>query len=271
MNEFSSKENQNLNPEILKRNWYPAADFLIRRYVKQNKSHPMCNIATADYTEVPESEITNKFINRLKKSSSIVTTIKHTLKNTTPAEKQETKVKRKAKQIINQLIWEDSNFENAAAICNADGTKINTDKSKIKNAIKELIGNFSKQSSEDEIVTIGEKEWYSDFILHRCINVQIPSQTTDTYSVLNPMPVDVLDRLLNLNKGKFEKVLQKSHNYIVPLNIGGNHWVTLFFCGFEQKVYYLDSFGNPPKVFILENTTQPNQDPIRLLSMWSLV
>ena len=30
-----------VNPEVLKTNWYPATDFLIRQFVKQNKSHPM--------------------------------------------------------------------------------------------------------------------------------------------------------------------------------------------------------------------------------------
>ena len=34
-------------------------------------------------------------------------------------------------------MWEESNFENAAAICNHEGTKIATNKSKIKNAIKD--------------------------------------------------------------------------------------------------------------------------------------
>ena len=38
---------------------------------------------------------------------------------------------------MNQLMWEKPNFENAAAICNHDGTKIAINKSKIKNVIKD--------------------------------------------------------------------------------------------------------------------------------------
>ena len=34
-------------------------------------------------------------------------------------------------------MWEEPNFENAAAICNHDGTKIAINKSKIKNVIKD--------------------------------------------------------------------------------------------------------------------------------------
>ena len=117
-----------INPKVLKTNWYPAADFLIRRFLKQNKSHLICKIITAEFTELPQPEITHKLINRIKKSPSIVIGIKAKLKSGTPSEQKEAIVKRKAKQIINQLMWEESNFENAAAICNHDGTKIATNK-----------------------------------------------------------------------------------------------------------------------------------------------
>ena len=45
-NEFSS-EKYLMNPELLKTNWYHAADYLIRRFVRQNKSNPFCNLITA--------------------------------------------------------------------------------------------------------------------------------------------------------------------------------------------------------------------------------
>ena len=128
VNEYSCEYNKTLNPEVLKTNWYPVADFLIRRFVKQNKSHPMCNITTAEFTELPQTEITHKLINQIKKSSSIVIGIKAKLKNGTPSEQKEALVKRRAKQIKNQLMWEESNFKNAAAICNHDGTKVATNK-----------------------------------------------------------------------------------------------------------------------------------------------
>ena len=97
----------------------------------------MCNITTAEFTELPQPKLTHKLINRIKKSSSIVIVIKAKLKNGTPSEQKETITKWKAKQIMNQLMWEKPNFENAAAICNHDGTKIAINKSKIKNVIKD--------------------------------------------------------------------------------------------------------------------------------------
>ena len=136
LNEFSSKDNQMVNPEILKTNWYPAADFLVRRFVKNNKSYPMCNLSTVQSTELPQPEIPHKLITRIKKSSSIVVNIKAVSKNETPTEKKEVSINRKAKQIINQLKWEESNFENTAAICTFDGKKLETRKSKIKYTIR---------------------------------------------------------------------------------------------------------------------------------------
>ena len=107
VNEYSCEYNKTLNPKVLKTNWYPVADFLIRRFVKQNKSHPMCNITTAEFTELPQTEITHKLIYQIKKSSSIVIGIKAKLKNGTPSEQKEALVKRRVKQIMNQLMWEE--------------------------------------------------------------------------------------------------------------------------------------------------------------------
>ena len=141
-----------------------------------------------------------------------------------------------------------TNFTNAAAICNHDGTKIATNKSKIKNAIKDTfhakVLENTKVPQENKIA-LGEKEWCTNYILHESIKAQIKTQTTDAYSVLYPLTVDVLHTILNTKSKVFEKVLQMSHNCIVPLNTG-SHWVVLFFCGIEQQVFYLDSFGNPP-------------------------
>ena len=158
VNEFGCEDNKTLNPEVLKTNWYRAADFLIRRFVKQNKSHPMCNITTADFTELPQPEIIHKLIN----------------------------------------------------------TKIEN-----KIALEEKESNSSNKNTN-----------------YRRIFCFVP------------ITVDVLHTILNTKSKVFEKVLQMSHNCIVPLNTG-SHWVVLFFCGIEQQVYYLNSFGNPPNKSIL--------------------
>ena len=49
----------------------------------------MCNITTAEFTELPQPEITHKLINRIKKSSSIVIGIKAKFKSGTPSEQKE--------------------------------------------------------------------------------------------------------------------------------------------------------------------------------------
>ena len=77
---------------------------------------------------------------------------------TTP-EGNKIKIQRKAKEIINQLIWEGSHFENAAAICNYDGPKLTINKSKIRDTIK-AICHIPKavNSDEDQKFATGEKE-----------------------------------------------------------------------------------------------------------------
>ena len=68
----------------------------------------------------------------------------------TTTESNETKIKRKAKKIMNQLIWEGSHFENAAAICNHDGSKLTTIKSKMRDAIKAIFGHIPQAVHSDE-------------------------------------------------------------------------------------------------------------------------
>ena len=74
-NEFSSVKVQQ-NPELLKKNWYLVADFLIRRFVQNKKTNPMCNLTTAEHPEYSAIELTKKLLTKIKKSSSIVINIK---------------------------------------------------------------------------------------------------------------------------------------------------------------------------------------------------
>ena len=91
-NEFST-ENRVLNPEILKPNWYPAADYLIRRFVKQNTSHPFCNLPTNDSPLSLLSEVSQKLFQRITKSRSIVMGIKTKPYQGTTTESNEIKIK----------------------------------------------------------------------------------------------------------------------------------------------------------------------------------
>ena len=71
------------------------------------------------------------------------------------------------------------------------------------------------------------------------------SHNRDLFSIMYPLTVDVLAKIINSKSGVFNKVDSEAHSCIVPLNTG-NHWVTLFFLSLEKRIYYLDSLGNPP-------------------------
>ena len=151
-----------MSPELLKTNWYPAADYLIRRFVRQNKSNPFCNLLTTGPSVSVLPEESHKLIKTISKSSSIVISLKPKAYIESTVDKKIITIKRKAKQILNQLYWEESNFENAAALCNHDGTKINTNKSKVKDAIKTLLGKILEPENYDNVFSLGEREWLTD-------------------------------------------------------------------------------------------------------------
>ena len=65
-----------MSPELLKTNWYPAADYLIRRFVRQNKSNPFCNLLTTGPSVSVLPEESHQLIKRISKSSSIVISLK---------------------------------------------------------------------------------------------------------------------------------------------------------------------------------------------------
>ena len=64
------------------------------------------------------------------------------------------------------------------------------------------------------------------------------------------MPFEVLAEIFSSKSRTFQKVADEKHNCIVPLNTRG-HWVVLLFLGNTKKIYYLDSFRNPPSERIL--------------------
>ena len=64
-----------------------------------------------------------KLLKPIAKARSIVMGNKTKQCQGTTPESNKMKIERKAKEIIKQFIWEGSHFENAAAICNHDGSK----------------------------------------------------------------------------------------------------------------------------------------------------
>ena len=113
-------------------------------------------------------------------------------------ESNKIKIKRKAKELMNQLIWEGSHFENATAICNHDSSKLTTNKSKTRDTIKAIFGQIPKavNSDENQKFAIGEKEWFTDFTLHTLTNT-MTSDNRDQSSVMYSLTVDVLAKIIN--------------------------------------------------------------------------
>ena len=60
------------NLEILKINWYPVADYMIRRYVQQNKCLQICSIESASYPDTVVTHVSELLMKRVLKSSSVV-------------------------------------------------------------------------------------------------------------------------------------------------------------------------------------------------------
>ena len=71
------------------------------------------------------------------------------------------------------------------------------------------------------------------------------SHNRDPYSVMHPLTVDAFAEIINSKSRVFNKVDSEAHNSMARLTTG-SHWVMLFFLGLENKICYLDSFGNPP-------------------------
>ena len=92
-----------MNPELLKTNWHPVADYLIRRFVRQNKSNPFCNLITAGPSVSILPEVSHKLIKRISKTYSIVISLKPKTYIESAVRKESMMIKRKANQIVNQL------------------------------------------------------------------------------------------------------------------------------------------------------------------------
>ena len=103
-------------------------------------------------------------------------------------------------------------MENVVAICNHEITKIAINKSNIDNTVKDTFHSKSFVNSklfQQNKIALEEKEWYTDYILYESIKAQRKTQTTDAYSVLYPLTVDVLHTLLNSKRKYLPKLYKR--------------------------------------------------------------
>lgn len=135
-----------------------------------------------------------------------------------------------------------SNFD---AICNHEDSKLTINKSKIRNALKAIIGIILKTANSDidQKFTVGEKVVYgfNTTLIYTCSDFLSP-----IFFICNVyLTFNILAEIVNSKSKVFDKGDNKAHTYIIPSNTG-THWVVLFLLGLEKKSYYFDCFGNPP-------------------------
>lgn len=97
---------------------------------------------------------------------------------------------------------EASNFD---AICNHEDSKLTINKSKIRNALKAIIGIILKTTNSDidQKFTVGEKTWFTDLTLHIFIHAMI---SCNIYlSAMYTLPVNVLAEIVNSKSKVFDK------------------------------------------------------------------
>ena len=135
MNEFDDQAKASkmiYNHLILKKHYMPLSKFLIARYMDVNK------LGSIDMNKVEVSANENIYdtFKKVKKGISVVIN----LKAITPGKKSANVevAERMSKKIANQLRWEDSPYNMAAAITDHDGSKRKSDKAKIKAVFKRL-------------------------------------------------------------------------------------------------------------------------------------
>ena len=142
-NEFEQCTGKSYNSEILKRNWYPAAHYLMRKYILQNHTVLLCNVTSVQPSPTVLTEVGMKLLQKVKKSKSNVIDVKAVVKSDSKKNKAEISIKRKAKQTMNQLLWKESPFEDAAAICNYGGSNTAANKSKFRQSLLKTLQTFT--------------------------------------------------------------------------------------------------------------------------------
>ena len=154
---------------------------------------------------------------------------------------------------MNQLLWKEFPFEDAAAICNYDRSKTAANKSKFRQS---LLTNFANLhvSQEKEVKSSFPTgtEWLSDF--HSCTEF-LKSTRKLNISVMYPMPVATLYIIFSSKTKTLEEVIHREKHCVIPININA-HWAVLYLDGNRNQAYYLDSYGNKPNDQLVRKVQQ---------------
>ena len=214
---------------------------------------PLCNLTSAQPSTTVLIEVGMKLLGKVKKSNVI--DVKAVIKSDSRKNKTKIAIKRKAKQIMNQLLWKESPFEDAAATCNYDGSKTAAHKSKSRQS---LLTNFANLhvSQEKEVKSLFPTgtDWLSDFHIHNRTEF-LKSTLILKISVMYPMPAATLYTIFSSKTKTLEEVMHREKHCVIPISINAQ-WAVLYLGGNRNQTYYLDTYGNKPNDQLVRNVQQ---------------
>ena len=156
---------------------------------------------------------------------------------------------------MNQLLWKESPFEDAAAICNYDGSKTAANKSKFRQSLLTNFANLHVSQEKDvkSMFPTGT-EWLSDFHIHNCTEF-LKSTHKLNISVMYPMPVTTLYNIFSSKSNTLEDAIHREKHCVIHININA-HWALLYLDGNRNQAYCLDSYGDNPSDQLVGNVQQ---------------
>ena len=273
INEFSVGK-EKFNRGVLKETWLPTAQFLMQRYVNGTKDQPICQLSTDQRSNASYSKDAMELLKKIKQSKSTVTDVKPIQKDHLLKSKAVHAIKRKTKAFQDDLLWQNSPFQQAAAICHHDGTKIYPSKAKFRNM---LIKHFSKvtDADQDDLVTqtqlansldieltdiqrskimtnakskciIDEdtSAWINDVQLANAICLLKTNLPGSGCRCMYPLPHDGLEKILSgeaVNR-KFSNAVNQGIPYVIPFS-DRVHWRVLLLDSANYRIYHFDSLG----------------------------
>ena len=119
----------------------------------------LCNLTSAQPSPTVLTKVGMKLLQKVKKSKSNVIGVKAVVRSDSKY-KAEIAIKRKAKQIMNQLLWKESPFENAAATCNYFRSNTAANKSKFYQSLLTNFANLHVSQEKEVSKSIDVSSWY---------------------------------------------------------------------------------------------------------------
>ena len=265
-NEFAA-ETFIFNEGILKENWLPTAEFLIHRYIMASKDQPICDFKTmpALVKNQDLAPCASEMLKKAEKNKSTIIDIKPKQKEENSAKVlTENVIKRKTKAFQDDLLWQNSSFCEAAAICHHDGSKVYPSKAKFRGTIMKHFSNVKTNQTErpgctltvkqnpkivanvKEKCILGENktEWINDAQLANAVSLLKPKSSTVYCQLMYPLPMSLVEKMMRGERRSktFLDIFEKKKSCVIPFT-DGQHWRVFLIDARQNTVYHFDSLG----------------------------